>query len=335
MVLFAWQPSIDTLSFMSKAHNLLALIADGEFHSGEELGRELGVSRAAVWKYLGGDSFFGLKVDAVQGRGYRLRTRIELLDLAAIETAIDPAARTSLGEIIVLGEVDSTNTFLLRQADALATGTVCLAEMQTAGRGRRGRKWVSPFGSNLYLSMLRQFSEGPAKLAGLSLGIAVACVRALRRAGIEGITLKWPNDLLWEGRKLAGILLEVAGEANGPCNVVVGIGVNLGMRGNVEIDRPWADIQEIEPRLSRNLLAGLLINELARVMHEFECHGFGPLRREWQRYDAYAGQPVGVHLPNTVVRGVARGVDETGLLLLETETGVQRFASGEVSLREA
>ena len=320
---------------MSNAYKLLSLLADGEFHSGEELGRVLGVSRAAVWKYLGGDSLFGLPVDAVQGRGYRLRSHIELLDLSLIEAAIEPAARKSLGEIMIVREVDSTNTFLLSKAATLATGTVCLAEMQTAGRGRRGRNWVSPFGSNLYFSMLRQFSDGPARLAGLSLGVAVACVRALRRAGIEGVSLKWPNDLLWEGRKLAGILLEVAGEANGPCNVVVGIGVNVGMPGEAEIERPWADIRAIEPGLSRNLLAGLFIGELAGALGEFERDGFESLRQEWLRHDAFAGRRVCVHLPNKVISGVARGVDATGLLLLETETGVQRFASGEVSLRGA
>jgi BirA family biotin operon repressor/biotin-[acetyl-CoA-carboxylase] ligase len=312
---------------------LLTLLADGRFHSGEELGRALGVSRAAVWKSIQVLPLQGVTIDAVQGRGYRLREPLELLDPSAIAAAVDPALRRELGPVEVLFEVDSTNRRLMTQAAGAVQGSTCLAETQSAGRGRRGRPWLSPFGANLYLSMLWRFSEGPARLSGLSLAVGVACVRALARLGARGVQLKWPNDLLWDGRKLAGILLEVAGESNGPCHVVVGIGVNLRMPHGADIDQPWADLREIAPDVSRNVLGGALIEELARVMREFEIGGFEALRSEWLANDAFAGRPVTLHLPSGPISGVARGVDAGGHLLLETATGIQRFASGEVSLR--
>jgi len=318
---------------MTAARTLLSLLADGHFHSGEALGRALGVSRAAVWKALQDLPRYGITVDAVHGRGYRLRSAIELLDKNAIESAMAPPLRGCLA-LEVLFEVDSTNRRLLSQVGTTAHGAVCLAEMQTAGRGRRGRVWVSPFGSNLYCSLLWRFNEGPARLAGLSLAVGVATVRALARVGAVGVQVKWPNDLLWNGRKLAGILLEVVGESNGPCHVVVGLGINVGMPADAEIDQPWADLRQLVPEVSRNQLAGMVLEELLRVMQSFETDGFDAVREEWMGYDAFAGRRVTLYLPNSRVVGIARGVDQSGHLLVEHEDGlVQRFASGEVSLR--
>jgi BirA family biotin operon repressor/biotin-[acetyl-CoA-carboxylase] ligase len=319
---------------MPTVKTLLSLLADGNFHSGEALGRVLGVSRAAVWKSLKVMAQqYGISVNAVQGRGYRLPAPLELLDLSSIEDAISPAARAYVGPIELLFEVDSTNRRLLTQAGAAPQATVCLAEMQTAGKGRRGRVWVSPLGANIYFSLLWHFSEGPAKLGGLSLGVAVAVLRALRRFGVAGVQVKWPNDLLWEQKKIAGILLEVTGESNGPCQVVVGIGINIGMPSECGIDQPWADLLDMVPNASRNRVAGTLIEEVVGIMRQFEQSGFEAVREEWLRCDAFAGKPVTLYLPNGAVSGIARGVDTGGHLLLETQGGIQRYASGEVSLR--
>lgn len=170
-------------------------------------------------------------------------------------------------------------------------------------------------------------------MMGLSLALAIACAQALQRLGVQEITLKWPNDIWYQGRKLAGLLLEVTGEANGPCQVVAGIGVNLGMPGEVVIDQPWADLREALPDLSRNHLAGVLIEALVNALQAFAEHGFAPFHAAWASWDAVLGEHVSLILPNGVVEGVAQGIDSTGALILQTAQGRRYFTGGEVSLR--
>lgn len=319
---------------MPSTETLLRLLADGKFHSGEQIGEVLGVSRAAIWKAIKGFESIGLPVDAVRGRGYRLRKPMELLDRERILAAIDGEARAKIAAMELLFSIDSTNRYLAADDDAeVGTARVCVAEMQTAGRGRRGREWCSPVGANVYLSIAWRFTEGPARLMGLSLALAVASAQVLQRLGVPEIKVKWPNDVWYQGRKLAGLLLEVTGEANGPCQVVAGIGVNLGMPVDMVIDQPWADLGEAVPDLSRNRLTGVLIEAFVNALQTFAVHGFTPFHAAWASWDAVLGRRVSLILPNGPVEGVAQGIDATGALILETPKGRQCFSGGEVSLR--
>jgi BirA family biotin operon repressor/biotin-[acetyl-CoA-carboxylase] ligase len=323
---------------MESLYRIVALLADGRFHSGQELGSALGISRAAVWKQLQALDALGVELFSVRGRGYALASPVELLDPARIRGQLDAVGRNLLAELEIHPEIDSTNRLLMGRAGAgLRPGHACLTERQTQGRGRRGRSWISPFAANVYLSLYWRFSFSPAALAGLSLAAGVSAARALEDAGVGDISLKWPNDLLWRGRKLGGILLEMAGEASGPCHVVIGVGINVAMppAAGAGIDQPWVDLATIqaETAVSRNRVAGLLLNRLLRAVQEYETRGVSPFIDQWQARDATSGQPVELRLPDRAITGIARGVDDQGALLLEHAGTLEPFASGEVSLR--
>lgn len=319
---------------MALTETLIRLLADGRFHSGEWIGERLGVSRAAVWKSIRALEAFGLKVDAVKGRGYRLARSLELLDAERILAGISPDLHERIRTLEVHFTIDSTNRYLASTArNEPGVAHVCLAEMQTAGRGRRGRSWCSPFGSNIYLSIAWRFAEGPSRLGGLSIALAVAAAQALKRLGVSGIQLKWPNDLWLDGRKVAGLLLEVSGELQGPSLVIAGIGINIGMPQGMDIDQPWADLHSVCPGLSRNDVVSAVVEKMIEAFERFAHAGFEPFHREWEPLDAVHGKVVSLQLPNTSVRGVAAGIDGTGALMLVTGYGLERFASGEVSLR--
>lgn len=318
---------------MSLFSPLLEKLADGHFHSGEDLGQQLGVSRSAIWKTLKQFEMLGLDIHAVQGKGYRLATALDLLSeekiLAELTVCEVPLA------LNVIQELDSTNAWLMQQDDW--HGAVCLAEYQHAGRGRRGRQWISPFAANLYLSMGWHFSLDAASLAGLSLASGVAIMRALDTLGIKGAGLKWPNDIVHGSRKLGGILIEMRGEAGGPSHVVIGVGLNVDMPGIAaeQVDQPWSDLQQCaEAKVSRNALAAAVLSELIQVCQACDQGAITAYLEEWQDYDIHAGQQVDLLLPDgRRITGTSRGIDSQGALLLEQAGKVQRFNCGEVSLR--
>lgn len=325
---------------MSKSA-LLPLLADGEFRSGQELADVLGVSRTAVWKQVNRLAVeSGIEVESVRGKGYRIPGGIDLLSLDEVTAALRARPRSLLSRLDILDSVDSTNAEVLRWAqERCVSGMVCTAEQQTAGRGRRGRQWVSPYASNLYLSLLWEFSEGAAALEGLSLAVGVAVARALKACDTPPVQLKWPNDVLYGGRKLGGILLEMSGDAAGSCQVVIGVGLNVAMPETAAsaIDQAWTDIRSISAGKSpgRNRLLAELLNELLPLVADFEQRGFGHWRDEWMALDAFAGVPVVLHTGAGELAGVARGVDGRGALQLETTTGMQSVYGGEISLRAA
>jgi BirA family biotin operon repressor/biotin-[acetyl-CoA-carboxylase] ligase len=318
---------------------LLRLLADGRFRSGQELAGVLGVSRAAVWKRVRELAHaLELQVDAVRGRGYRLASSLELLDSDRIAATLADGTASRLAALELRGTVRSTNAELLgRRLDDGARGVVCLAEQQTAGRGRRGRSWASPFGANVYLSLLWRFDVPPAGLSGLSLAAGVAVADALTAGGVCGVALKWPNDVLWGGRKLAGILVELAGESEGPTHAVVGVGVNWRMPETTgrRIDQPWVDVAgAVAGALpSRNLLAARLIDHLVAAAAVFRDAGLAPFLSRWRALDGLAGRPVRVALGERSVDGVELGVAASGALRVATVDGEREFHAGEVSLR--
>ncbi len=317
--------------------SLLSILADGQFHSGQELGAELKVSRSAIWKQMRKLEDFGIEIYSVKGRGYRLPGGLDLLDEELFRQGLDDVVGTQLGEQRFELSIPSTNMLAMQQLQQhVGHGRLYVAEQQTAGRGRRGRHWVSPFARNLYFSLVWRFPQGAASLEGLSLAVGLGLVRGLRRLGLEGAELKWPNDLLWQGRKLAGILLEMSGEASGDCQVVSGVGLNIAMPDELatDIGQPWVDLRQICGQApSRTEVLAALINELVPVMDAFSVDGFEPFRDEWHAFDACRDQRVSLSFGLNAVEGVCRGVSESGALMLETASGVESFHGGEVSLR--
>ena len=317
---------------------ILHILADGDFHSGEELGAALGVSRAAVWKQLQKLESLSVELESQKGRGYRIVGGLSLLSREQVLACSTEASRPFVASMDILGEVASTNQLALaRIAEGGAHGYCCAAELQSSGRGRRGRQWVSPFARSVYFSMVWEFHSGASALEGLSLCVGVAVARALRGAGVDGVALKWPNDILRDGRKLAGILLEMQGDPAGVCQVVIGVGINARMSGadTSAITQPWADLRGCAIADDRSRLLALVLNALVDVLNEYSSGGFPPFREEWQLLDAYRGREVMVQLGEAWVRGTAEGVDQGGGLQVRTDTGLRTFHGGEVSLRSA
>jgi len=320
---------------------IIRQLADGELHSGADLARTLGISRAAVWKAVRkAGEMLGLEVRPVRGRGYRLAAPLELLDPERILAAIPHQARRRIERLEVYEDMDSTNSHLMRAAQRGAPcGTLCLAERQRAGRGRRGRVWVSPFGTNIYLSLLWRYPSGSAALGGLSLAAGTAVAGVLEAEGVPDIGLKWSNDVLWYRRKLAGLLLEVTGEAQGPSLVVLGLGLNtqLPAAQAAAIDQPWADLDSIVglDTIGRNRLAARLAERLIDTLARYGSDGLSPFLPEWERFDLHRGEPVEIRLADQSFLGLHAGVTPQGALRLNMDGNIRTFQAGEVSLRSA
>lgn len=308
---------------------LLKLLQDGRFHSGEALGAALGVSRSAIWKQLQSlQEELGLALHTVRGRGYRLESPLRLLDENALQ---------SPWPCNVLATVDSTNAEVLRR---LALGHqppfLVIAEQQTAGRGRRGRTWISPFGENLYYTLALQVSGGMRQLEGLSLVVGLALLHALRASGVADVGLKWPNDLLVNGRKIAGILLELSGDPADICHVVIGVGINVNMlaNGRVAIDQPWTSMRaELGGVVDRSELVCRINDQLMSYLDTHRQSGFVVLLEEWQDNHLWQGKAVTLMTGADPIEGVVLGVDPSGAIRLKVAGVEQHFSGGELSLR--
>ncbi len=319
--------------------SLLSILADGKFHSGRELGDEIGISRSAIWKHMRRLEDGGLEIYSVKGRGYRVPGGLELLDLSKVKAELLPEVLAVMGQVDLQLTIPSTNALAMSESQkGDCHGRLFVAEQQTAGRGRRGREWVSPFARNLYFSLVWRFEQGVAALEGLSLLVGLAMVRAMKKIDIEGVQLKWPNDLLYQNKKLAGILLEVHGEASGQCQVVIGVGVNAEMPREIgeAIDQPWIDLKTVVGKhVSRNLLLAEILNELVVCLGEFEKNGFSGLVSEWQSHNAMQDQSIVLQVGNELVEGVCKGVDASGALLLKSGADVRAYHGGEISIQRS
>jgi BirA family biotin operon repressor/biotin-[acetyl-CoA-carboxylase] ligase len=320
---------------------VFSALADGEFHSGERLAGELGVSRGAIWKAVSSLRDLGATLHAVPNRGYRLRSGSDALDASRIKALLPAAARGHVHSIEAAWTVDSTNSVLLARPNPQpGVCEVFLAEYQTAGRGRRGRSWVAPPGGSICLSLSWTFREVPPDLAALGLAVGVCGLRALQQLGLGKVALKWPNDILADDKKLAGILIELRAESDGPACVIIGIGVNVAlgsallqkigeMGGASATDLVTAGL--IQP--SRNALAAALVSQIVPGLLAFEKEGLRPFVEEWRSVDALRSRQIDVHTQEGVTRGLARGIDIHGALVVETLQGIRRFVSGEVTVR--
>jgi BirA family biotin operon repressor/biotin-[acetyl-CoA-carboxylase] ligase len=322
---------------------LIRVLADGQSHSGEVLARMAGVSRAAVWKQVRKLDRWGLSVLAERGRGYRLAQPIDLLDGGALEQGLCTDDRFDVDCVEVMVEIPSTNRHVLdhppRRERAMR---ICVAEFQNAGRGRRGRRWNVPFGAGLCLSAGWRFAGNPEQLSAITLAVGVVVARALKSACGVDISLKWPNDLVWDGRKLGGVLVELVAEPHGSCHVVVGVGINVDVNPEMlptlcDWTLGAVDLRSIVgvalPR--RTQLAVSVAGELGALFAAYPESGFDAFRAQWQTRDHLYGREVVVLDSSDGLTGTACGIDVDGALLVESASGLRRVVSGDVSVRPA
>ncbi len=311
---------------------LLKLLKDGRFHSGEALGVALGISRSAVWKQLQHlEAELGLTIHKVRGRGYQLRAPLTLLDPAGV-AEYSPSSQWL---VLVFDSLDSTNAEALRSIErGMAAPFLVLAERQTAGRGRRGRKWVSPFAENLYYSLVLRIDGGMRQLEGLSLVVGLAVMETLRDLGIAGAGLKWPNDVLVGEKKIAGILLELVGDPADVCHVVLGVGINVNMQEADEVDQQWTSMYlEAGRAFDRNLLVARLGGVLQEHLNRHQSSGFAVLQAQWEQGHLWQGRAVSLIAGVNRIDGVVMGIDGQGALRLKVDGVEKVFSGGELSLR--
>ena len=328
---------------------ILRLLADGRFHSGEAIAKHFKVTRTTVWSAIQEAENLGVQIFSVRGRGYKLPDPIVMLDQEAILNAI--GQERAWFKLELHDTLESTNSYLMKKANqsqaalmgsnGAAHATCVVAQLQTAGKGRRGRSWQAGLGASLTFSLLWRFQMGASALSGLSLAVGVALIRALQALGVHQAKLKWPNDVLVETaagkQKLAGILIELQGDMDGPSAAVIGIGINVHLPEHVgnKIDQPFTDLHSISADVANpNVLLGSVLKHMAEVLNEFERDGFEALRQEWMQYHAYHNQAVRMLMPDgREVLGEVLGVAPDGVLLVNTAQGEQRFSAGEISLR--
>ena len=309
---------------------LLNLLKDGRFHSGQDLGEALGISRSAVWKQLQHlEAELGLSIHKVRGRGYQLATPLMLLD------PLGMAGMSPSWPVTVFDSIDSTNAQALR---AIGQGQVApflvVAERQIAGRGRRGRKWVSPFAENLYYSLVLRIDGGMRQLEGLSLVVGLAVMQTLRKLGVADVGLKWPNDVLVDSKKIAGILLELVGDPADVCHVVLGIGINVNMQAADEVDQQWTSMRlESGKSFDRNALVVELSNQLQAYIQRHQVGGFSVLQAEWEENHLWQGRMVSLIAGVNQIDGVVLGINNQGALRLKVNGMEKVFSGGELSLR--
>jgi BirA family biotin operon repressor/biotin-[acetyl-CoA-carboxylase] ligase len=314
-------------------------LAAGDWVSGEALAATAGVSRAALAKRIAQIEAWGLDIEAKPGLGYRLAVPLERLDADEIRAGLSPEARARLARLDVALRVDSTNQRLI-EAPSVQDPQVLFAEAQTAGRGRRGRDWRSPFGANLYLSLAWSFAGWPPKIGTLPLAVGVSVARALETCGLPGVQLKWPNDLRIGEAKLGGILIESRSEIGGACRVIIGLGLNLAMTAGqaAGVDQAWTSVHAVQvargqPPAARNRLAGAVLDALLTALAQFEQDGFASFLDDWSRLDLAAGRSVRIE-GATPIEGRACGIDVDGALIVETADGRRLHVhAGDVSLR--
>lgn len=317
---------------------LLKLMSDGGFHSGESLGCELGISRAAVWKQIRKWEQRGQLFDVVPGRGYRWCSPVEWWSEQALRAFMSAEASARVSLMQLDNSVGSTNTLALEHLiRTQQSGAIFIAEEQTDGRGRRGRQWFAPFGMGLYASLTWIFDDGISALEGLSLAVGLAVADALARYGVQGVGLKWPNDIMIGNAKLGGILIEMQMDGDGRCLVVIGVGLNLATCSGLH-ELLQREVMSVEgcltgPPLERNRLGGMVLGNIVELLSNYRAGSFARLRQQWCDLDVLRGQQV--VLEGGGLSGCARGVDERGALLVDVDGVLKSVSSGEVSLRRA
>lgn len=312
---------------------LVDILSDAQIHSGQQLGDVLGMTRAGINKHIKTLRSWGLDIQTIPGKGYKLPYIINLLNAEAIKQY------TQGSNIIVEPVIDSTNQYMLERIPNLKSGDTCLAEYQSAGRGRRGRQWISPFGCNLYLSMYWKLDQGPAAAVGLSLVVGIIIAETLNKISKSKVKVKWPNDLYLKDKKLAGILVELTGKTGDAAHIIIGIGINIGMgKKNInkekEINQEWSSLADEVDCIERNELSANIINALKDALVLFEKEGLLPFLSRWFELDNFLGRDVKLLIGDKIITGIEMGINQQGALLLRQNNGeVIPYIGGEISLR--
>lgn len=315
---------------------LLGALAGSGWSSGPALASRLGVTRSAVSARMARLRHLGIDIDTVAGKGYRLARPLDLLDGEAVRAELTDMHHAMLDQLHLRQSVDSTNTVLAGYRDGATRA--CLAEHQTAGRGRAGRAWISPFAANLHLSVGHALVLSRTPTATISLAIGVAVAEELSALGVADIGLKWPNDL-WIGRdKVGGILTEACAGIGGAARLLVGVGLNIAMpRSQADaIEQPWTRlIDHMSRPLTRSRVAGRTLNAVLSALREFEAGGFAPFAARWPRYDRIADQPVHLIENDRRTPAIARGIADDGSLTVDIDGQRRAVYAGDISLRLA
>ncbi|MBD2816651.1 bifunctional biotin--[acetyl-CoA-carboxylase] ligase/biotin operon repressor BirA [Xenorhabdus sp. Flor] len=308
---------------------LINVLSDGETHSGQQLGQELGMSRAGINKHIQTIREWGVEILTIPGKGYRFPAPMNLLSKGMIESYLPN------NSIEVIPVIDSTNQYLLDKLEELTSGDSCVAEYQYAGRGRRGRQWVSAFGRNLYLSMFWRLEQGPAAAIGLSLVVGIVIAEVLNLQGAERVKVKWPNDLYMDDKKLAGILVELMGKTGDAAQIVIGIGMNISMSSEQQklINQRSTNLQQAGVTIERNKLVAEIVVELKKALVQFEKEGLLPFISRWFKLDNFMNRPVKLIIGDQEIYGISRGIDQQGALLLDIDGVITPYIGGEISLR--
>ncbi|MBQ4834503.1 bifunctional biotin--[acetyl-CoA-carboxylase] ligase/biotin operon repressor BirA [Pseudoalteromonas sp. MMG010] len=318
---------------------ILAALNKGGFVSGQALGEQLGISRAAVNKHVKSLQEMGLDIFQVTGKGYSLNSAVGLLEHQQIMQCYQQLG-AGKAQIELHPIVDSTNSELMRriQSDtSLESGSVVVAEMQQAGRGRRGRVWQSPFGANLYYSYFWRLDDGLQAAMGVSIAVGLAVYDAIKALYQIDVALKWPNDIYINNKKLAGVLVELDGQPQGPCQIVMGIGINLNMPTHFSrhIDQPWTDLSEHTTQLQKNKLVAYLTYHLEQRLSQYSETGLQQMYQQWNRLNAFAGECVELNTGHRSWRGICEGIDQHGGIKIRSDGEVKSYYGGEISLRKA
>lgn len=317
---------------------ILNALNNGGFISGQLLGEKLGISRAAVSKHIQSLQEMGLDIFKVNGKGYSLNNAVGLLEQSKIQHYYQ-ALGADTAQIEVQPIIDSTNSELMRRVAAkqpLESGTVIVAEMQQAGRGRRGRVWQSPFGANLYYSYYWRLDDGLQAAMGMSIAVGLAVYDTLKALYQLDIELKWPNDIYLNKEKLAGVLVELDGQPQGPCQLVIGIGINLQMPQSVshQIDQAWTDLSQHTSQLNKNKLVAHLTYHLEQRLAQYSETGLQNMYQQWNTLDAFAGQCVELNTGHRSWRGICEGIDMQGGIRIRQDGEAKSYYGGEISLRK-
>ncbi|MBR9728651.1 bifunctional biotin--[acetyl-CoA-carboxylase] ligase/biotin operon repressor BirA [Shewanella intestini] len=317
-----------TMQHWATKRDILALLTADKFVSGEQIATALGLTRGAVNQHIDAMAQYGIDIYSVKGKGYQLAEPISLIDESRLLTLIDKRC-------FYFDDIDSTNGFLMAHAAELNSGDVCIAEYQSKGRGRRGRTWQSPYGHHLYTSVFWRTSLTPPQLMGLSLVIGCSMVQVLKAFGVDGLSVKWPNDIYRDGRKLAGVLVELGANQAQGLELVIGLGLNMNMSKaqGLKIDQPWSDLSGVENQIDKTMLMGQLHQQICEDIEHFERTGLVDFIARWNQDDQFMGKAVTLIMAPNEVYGTYCGIDKDGAVMLNTAQGKQSYIGGEISLR--
>ncbi len=314
---------------------IIELLNDNRYHDGTSIGSTLDITRAGVWKSIQKIQKYGINIKSVKGKGYLLEAPLILLDYCKIKSSL----KEKNIKLDIIEKIDSTNNYFKK--DAIRSNGkvgVCISEMQTEGKGRMSRKWYSPFGKNIYLSILYSFQKDISELSGLSLIISLGVCRSIESLCQlnNKLSIKWPNDIVFEQQKIAGILIEIQAESNGFCNAIIGIGINVNMdeAHNKQISQKWTSLQKLTGQYyDRNFLCSGVINHTIEYLDRFMQFGLDNFIGEWVNKDYLFGKQIKVISGGNRISGVGSGINNSGHLILKMPEGTTTtLSSGDTTI---